>query len=158
MLEEELLVFEVALVVVTHDRAFLDRVCNAVVQFEGDGRVVRYASRLQALEAEKRMNDRRAAAGPATLRTASPSPAASPTPPASQTRRRLSFKEQRELAELPDRISTLEAEQEAVAARLADPRVYRDGSDVPALGRRLDEVAAESRRLWARWEELLPFS
>jgi ATP-binding cassette subfamily F protein uup len=143
VLEEALLEFDGAAVIVTHDRAFLDRVCTGVLSFEGDGRAVHYADRQQADRAAKAA--REAAAQPPVIAAPPPRPAA----------RRLSYKEQQELAGLPDRIEALETEQAAVEATLADPSVYRDRrSEVPALKARLEALVAESAALWARWEAL----
>ena len=68
---------------------------------------------------------------------------------------RLSFKEQKELAELPARIEGMEAEMARVQETLADPASYRTaGVDVAALGRRLEELGAAVEAGWARWNEL----
>ena len=75
ILEAALMDYDGAAVVVTHDRAFLDRVCDRVIALDGDGTVVGYASRLQHLVAREEKSAARAAAEkqarPATAPTAS---------------------------------------------------------------------------------------
>ncbi len=155
VLEEALMGYDGVAIVVTHDRAFLDRVCTGVLAFEGEGKVVRYASRLQYLAAQaKKQSGGRPAVGRETAGkpvAATPSVAA----PEPTVRRKLAFKEQREFSELPARIETLEKEQQALAVRLADPAVYRAaGADAAALSRRLGALPGEIEGLWARWAEL----
>jgi ATP-binding cassette subfamily F protein uup len=145
VLEEALLAYDGVLVVVTHDRAFLDRVCNAVVACEGEGTWIRYASRQQHLAALAGARSVAKAAAP-------PRPAAAPAP---VVRTRLSYKEQKERDELPAKIEALEAEQAALADRLADPALYRDpAADAVGLSRRATSLAEEIERLYARWSEL----
>ena len=86
-----------------------------------------------------------------------PSPAAPAPSPASRTAaaRKLSYKEQRELDALPGRIEALEAEQAALAARLADPALYaKEPQTVPALQARHADIDAELLQALERWELL----
>jgi len=148
VLEEALLGFDGAVVVVTHDRAFLDRVCTGVLSFEqgpsGEGQVVRYASRQQQVRANAERRGRKsAAAAPQADR------------PRTQTRARLSWKETQELAGLPDRIEELETEQTALAERLGDPATYRLPPDQQAaLQARAAELPEVIEALVERWGEL----
>ncbi len=145
-----LLDFDGCALVVTHDRAFLDRACTGVLGFHGDGEVVRYADRLQ-YQAE--VERRRAAAARAVTATPPPAAPAAVRPPPPRTKR--SYKEQRELELLPDRIEAKEAEQTALEAVLADPATYKERADeVPALTARLDALHGEVAALYARWEQL----
>ena len=67
----------------------------------------------------------------------------------------MSYKEARELEELPQRLQALEREQEELARRLADPAIYQDRSvDVKAMNVRLETSDAELTVLLARWEAL----
>jgi ATP-binding cassette subfamily F protein uup len=156
VLEEALLGFDGAAFIVTHDRAFLDRVCTAVLAFHGDGRIVRYASRTQwlaALEAEARAAEvaaaeaARAAANHARVASGRPAQASASSGP------RLSWKEAKELDGLPARLEQMEAERQAVEARLADPQTWKAGKGADE-GKRLAELTAEIERSWARWESL----
>ena len=151
VLEEALLGYDGAVLVVTHDRAFLDRVCTSVLAFHGDGRVVRYASRtqwLQAVAAEEKAAEK--AAEEAAARAAAKQRGAEPvrTTPA-----RLSYKEQQELAGLPAQVEALEGERAALEAQLADAATWRCG-DGPAKSRRVAELGTAIEAAWARWEAL----
>ena len=69
--------------------------------------------------------------------------------------RKLSFKEERELEALPDRIAGLEQEQEQIHTTLADPEFYKNaGPEVVSLNARLEELDAELLAAYGRWEEL----
>ena len=68
---------------------------------------------------------------------------------------RLSYKEKKELEDLPDIIEKLEAEQSGVNEKLADPETFRrNAQSVPALTSRLAEIGVELERAYSRWEEL----
>ncbi len=150
VLEEALLGYDGAVVVVTHDRAFLDRVCTAVLGFHGDGEVVRYASRTQwehavAARAQAAATATLPSSGAVTLR-----PASSDAQPKAS---RLSFKERKELDGLPDRIASIEQEIARIEALLADPATYR-GGEAAALAGQLDASNASLIEAFARWEAL----
>jgi ATP-binding cassette subfamily F protein uup len=149
LLEELLLDFSGTLLVVSHDRDFLDHVVTATLAMEGDGRVGEYAggysdwARVQATRPE---------VGAKPTRTAGPRPDAAPERPAKQ---RLTWKEQRELEALPGRIEAVEAERGALHERLADPEFYRSaGTAVAEAAARLEALEAELVELYARWESL----
>jgi ABC transport system ATP-binding/permease protein len=151
VLEEALMGFAGTAIVVTHDRAFLDRVCTSVLAFEGDGVVVQYASRsqyIQVTEAKRRQ----------AVRDAKEAPVAAPVVrervPGAPKLEKLSFKERADLEALPTRIETLETEQAAVEARLGAPEIYRDGTDVSAITQRLAEIGPELAVLYERWTSL----
>ncbi|MBE0567326.1 MAG: ATP-binding cassette domain-containing protein [Krumholzibacteria bacterium] len=148
LLEDLLLEFAGTLLLVSHDREFLDNVCTSTLALEGGGRVVEtvggYADWARVSRAAKE------AAAPRAARE--PRPRA---PVAAQKPRRLSFKEGRELEALPGRIEQLEDERAAIHARLADPDLYREGAaGVPGLQARLQEIDRDLPPLYARWEEL----
>jgi ATP-binding cassette subfamily F protein uup len=149
VLEEALLAFDGTVIVVTHDRAFLDRVCTGVIGFDGRGGVVRYADRLQFQAALERAE---------AARTEAVAPAAPPPSAARQVatpRRGLSWKEARELEGLPAAIDALEAELAAADAALSEPATYQAGGDaVIALNARREALQAAIDAHLARWEEL----
>jgi ATP-binding cassette subfamily F protein uup len=150
VLEEALLSFDGAVMVVSHDRAFLDRVCTAVLTFEGDGKVTAYASRSQSVAAQ---NARKSAPAGGGGRKAPPT-APPPKETAKEARARLSFKEQQEHVALPARIEGLEAELAALEARLADRATYKGGVDLGPLTARAQALPPEIEAMWARWGEL----
>ena len=156
VLEEALLSFDGSAVIVTHDRAFLDRVCTSVLGFVGDGQVVRYASRQQF---NRDLASRRGAHQSSARRDRS-----AQRDEAAQTRRseraakrppKLSHAQRREYEALPGRIEALEEEQAAVEARLAAPAPDADGGAGGAeLTTRLDAIGPELEELFERWSEL----
>ena len=153
LLEELLQEFQGTLLLVSHDRAFLDNVVTQTLAFEGDGRWKEYAGGyedwLRASRAGREMP--RQPVSPAKAQAPSSPPARPPTP----RKPRLSFNEARELEALPARLELLEAEQRALAGKLADPALYQDRTaDPKALATRHAAIEAELEALLVRWEEL----
>jgi ATP-binding cassette subfamily F protein uup len=145
LLEELLLEFSGTLLVVSHDRAFLDNVVTSTLVFEGGGRIGEYVGGYSDWVRQRRPAP--SASAPAVLKPA-------PTTVATQKKRRLTFKETSELAALPDRIDGLERERELVYASLADPALLRDGAAVATARARLAAFEREISELSQRWEEL----
>jgi ATP-binding cassette subfamily F protein uup len=147
LLEELLLEFSGTLLVVSHDRAFLDAVVTSTLVFEGRGNVGEFAGGYSDWVRQRKPPD--------TVPT-QPAPKRQPPPPptAKAKPRRLTFKETAELAGLPDRIDALERERAALYVSLADPAVLRDGPAVVAARSRLITVEAEITELTERWETL----
>jgi ATP-binding cassette subfamily F protein uup len=159
LVEAQLAEYPGTLLVVSHDRQFLNNVVTSTFVFEGDGRVQEYVGgyddwlqqRGAALAAETAVvaeHTPRAASRPAIEPVEAPRP--KPAPP-----RKLSFNEKRELLELPLRIEALEAEQHALHARVQGPEFYKEGASAiaQALGR-LEQIKTELDRAYARWGEL----
>ena len=95
-------------------------------------------------EAERERRERKAAA-----------PVRAEAVPAGDKPRKLTWKENQELAGLPAKIEAMEAELAALHGRLADPALYREaGGEVPGLQARLGELAGTLATVYARWEEL----
>ena len=159
VLERLLLGFDGSVLLVTHDRWFLDKVATAILALEGDGRAVRYPGnyetyRTLADQALVMLAAERGAADVGRPRPAAPAPAA---PPADRARRpgRLSFKEQRELEGMEAAILAAEGRKAELEAALSDPATYqRAGAGVSGLRDELDRVSGEVERLYARWQEL----
>jgi ATP-binding cassette subfamily F protein uup len=154
LLESEIAEWPGTLLLVSHDRAFLDNVVTSTFVFEGGGEVQEYVGGY-----EDWVRQRTAAA---KVRTASPA-AASGSPRASSagraaaavTSRKLSYKDQRELDALPAAIDALEAEQRDLNARIAGAEFYKEGSEaIAAALARLEAVGSEIVRAYARWHEL----
>lgn len=153
LLEELLIQFSGTLLLVSHDRALLDNVVTSTLVFEGGGLVREYVGGYADWLRQR------------PLRVAEPrtrQPPVTGSPPRSleqgamaRSAAKLSFKESRELAELPARIEALEAEQDGLHARLADPAFYQgDGSAVAAAKGRLAELESALAAAYARWEVL----
>jgi ABC transport system ATP-binding/permease protein len=151
LLESLLQDYDGTLLLVSHDRAFIDNVVTQTVAFEGEGRWKEYAGGYSDwVRARNFRGAEPTAAEAAAKKTPSPEKAAASRRPA-----KLGFNEMRELEALPAKLEALEEEQKALAARLADPGTYADRSiDVAALNKRHEEIEAELTRLLARWEEL----
>jgi len=135
------------LLLVSHDREFLDHVVTSTLVMEGKGRVGEYAGGytdwVRQRPASVTVSPKSTAAPPAAL------PARRKEKP-----RKLSFREQKELDALPERIDALEQERASLYAQLSDPSFLRDGSAVVACKARLDAIDAESAEAMARWETL----
>ena len=145
ILEEALIAFDGASLVISHDRALLDRACTAVLSFDGAGQVVRYASRMQAVRAAE------AAVQAASPKEQKPKKA----PVVKPTQAGLSGKEKRELERLPELLEKLEAERDALGERLADPAVYQgEGSEAAELGAAYKAAEAAVLEAYERWEAL----
>ncbi len=151
LLEQLLQDYEGTVLLVSHDRAFLDNVVTQSICFEGDGRLVEIAGGYEDWQLYRARQ-----AGAAVVREkprAEPKPAARPA--AKPGKAGLSYKENKELEAIPARIEALEAEQAQLAARLADPALYKAGpEEARALNERASEVEEELMQLLARWEEL----
>ena len=149
LLEEMLIEYTGTLLLVSHDREFLDNVVTSTLVFEGGGRIGEYAG---GYSDWVRQRPAAPAAPPAVPRAAAPAP---PRPgPAKPKTRRLTFRETSELAALPERIDALEREREALYVMLTDPAVLRDGQRVAGARTRLGGLEAEIAELTGRWEEL----
>ena len=154
LLEELLADFDGTVFVVTHDRDFLDRVVTSTLCFEGDGEVAEYVGGYSDYVRQRPHS-------PAGLRKGcsrgAPKPRSQPrlNRPPKEKPRKLSFKERRELEQLPGRIEALEAEQATIHTKMADPEFYKEAGDqVAAVQSRLDEIEAELEHSYARWSEL----
>jgi len=147
LLEELLLEFSGTLLLVSHDRAFLDNVVTSTLVLEGDGRVGEYVG---GYSDWLRQRPDATAASPAERPADAPAP-----PPRRPTPRRLTYKERRELEALPERIEALEAEREELHAALAAPDFYRrPGAEIAAARERLDRLEQELEAVYERWQEL----
>ena len=146
VLERLLLDFDGSVLLVTHDRYFLDKVATAILAFEGEGRAVRYPGNY---ETYRTLKDQAAGRAPA------PAPPPAPPPDRGRRPRRLGFKEQRELEGMEGSILAAEERKARLEARLSDPATYqRQGEEVGQLRQELEEAGAEVERLYARWQEL----
>jgi ATP-binding cassette subfamily F protein uup len=151
LLEELLANYDGTLFLVSHDRAFLDNVVTQVIAFEGDGKLMEYVGGYEDWVRVKKFEA-------AAQKAPAPAPAkAEPKAEAGKPRAaaKLSFKEQKELDEMPQRIEALEREQEEITAALGSGTLYRDN---PARARQLQQRAAEIEeallQLMTRWEAL----
>ena len=154
LLEELLQEYKGTLFLVSHDRAFIDNVVTQTIAYEGDGQWHEYAGGYQdwADYQAKRRVEEAASAAPKRAEAAQSAPAPKTKP---ETNRKLSYKESRELAELPDRIAALEEEQNTINRLLADGSIYQtDPQEAQRISLRLPEIDDELLVLLERWEVL----
>ncbi|KQT12580.1 ATP-binding cassette domain-containing protein [Ramlibacter sp. Leaf400] len=156
LLEDLLQDYEGTVFLVSHDRTFLDNVVTSTIAFEGQGRWREYEGGVQdwLLQSQRTREWASAAAtAPAPPPAKTPAPAATAAPAA--PKRKLSYKEQRELEALPGRIEALEQEQAAINAELADGTLYaRDGARAAQLAARGAAIEDELMVALERWETL----
>ncbi|MBE7539600.1 MAG: ATP-binding cassette domain-containing protein [Opitutaceae bacterium] len=151
LLEDLLVEYQGTLLVVSHDRDFLDNVVTSTLVFEGNGSIGEYVGGYSDWVKEKE----KAAAAAAAMAARAVAPARPASGGASIKPRRLTAKEQRELEGLPSQIEKIEAEQEELSGRLADPSFYQQPAEIVAAARaRVFELEAEHATAFARWEEL----
>jgi len=147
LLEELLIDYAGTLLVVSHDREFLDNVVTSTLVFEGGGRVGEYAGGYTDW-----LRQRSAAVSAAPKKVEVPKGTSKSAEP--QKKKRLSFKESTELSALPDRIDAIERQREEVYANLSDPAFLRDGAVTASAKERLVALDAEIQSLTERWEIL----
>jgi ATP-binding cassette subfamily F protein uup len=153
MLEEALADFDGSVLVVSHDRYFLDRICDQIVAFETGGVFVQPGNYSYYLEKKKERELRNQAAPGAAARPLLPKPER-PTPKPSRPRK-LSFKEQRELEGIEEAILAGESRVRDLETTLNDPEFHAARSrDAHGLIAELEAAKAEVARLYARWQEL----
>lgn len=146
LLESLLVDYGGTVLLVSHDREFLDNVATSVLAFEGDGVFKEYEGGY-ADWLRSKQNAGAVAAEEAPKPQAKAAAAAKP--------KKLSFKEQKELEALPKRIETLEAEQEGLHAAMADPAYFRqEGAKIAEATARLTAIQTELAAAYERWEAL----
>ncbi|HYZ82993.1 MAG TPA: ABC-F family ATP-binding cassette domain-containing protein [Bryobacteraceae bacterium] len=147
VLEESLLEFPGALVLVTHDRYLLDRVANKVLGLHGDGTAGLYADYRQWEQALEERESAQAA------RTETPKPAA-PVVQKNTAQKRLSYMEQREWDQIEARIAEMDARVHELQRKLEDPEVMRDAKRMHETYEALQRAQADSEKLYERWTAL----
>jgi len=148
LLEELLDTFDGTVLLVTHDREFLDNVVTSTFAFEGDGRVVEYVGGWQDYLRQAPQ------AGPSPDRVRRPAESTASRGDASG-RRKKTFREEREYAALPRRIESLEEEQKRLHEEVAGPEFYRAPADhIQTVLARIDGIHHELEEALARWVEL----
>ena len=155
LVEVELARWSGTLLLVSHDRAFLDNVVTSTLVFEGAGRVQEYVGGysdwLRQRPSAPGRQGGEAGAGPA----AGPLPPPAPHATGPVAVRKLTYRERRELEALPARIDALEAEQRTVSGAIADSAFYRQPADaITATLERLKSVEHDLADLYARWDAL----
>jgi ATP-binding cassette subfamily F protein uup len=157
LLEAELVEWPGTLLLVSHDRTFLDNVVTSTLVFEGGGTVEDYVGGYEDWLRQRPAGASREPRVPSPeSRTPSPEPRVKAEPRApSPESKKLSYREQRELETLPGRIESLEAEQRALNAKIADPAFYAEPAAViKEAVARLEAIEAELADAYGRWDKL----
>ena len=148
LLEDLLVEYQGTLLLVSHDREFLDNVVTSTLVFEGAGHIGDYVG------GYAEWLPQRAAAAPQAAAVPGP-PARRDTVAPRQARRKLTNKERGELEAMPARIERLEREQAELAGKLADPVFYKGEPSGPSAAKaRLEACERDHAEAFARWEEL----
>ncbi|MDX1802437.1 MAG: ATP-binding cassette domain-containing protein [Alcanivorax sp.] len=146
LLEEQLMNYQGTLLLVSHDREFIDNVVTSTLVFE-QGTLNSYVGGYQDW-----LRQRPEPISEKPVKAAKP---AAPKAAAPAKRKKLSYKDQRELEQLPERIEQLETELEAVQQKLADPALYKgQASDITALQQQQQTLQADLETAFSRWDEL----
>ncbi len=156
LLEELLNEFDGTLLLVSHDRDLLDNVVTSSLVLEGGGRVKEYVGGYSDWQRQRQPADEASSAvEPASRQKAEGGKGARASGGRGKAPAKLSYKDQRALDELPPRIEALEAEVEALHARLGDPALYQGPAhELTETRTRLAEVEAELASCYERWEAL----
>jgi ATP-binding cassette subfamily F protein uup len=147
LLEALLLEYQGTLLLVSHDRAFLDNVVSSTLVLEGGGRVGEYAGGYSDwVRQRKTVSDPVASVKRPVAATSAGSKG--------EKKRKLSFKERKELESLPDRIDALEQERTSLYLLMADADFLRSGPKVATAQARLDAIDADVVTMTERWVDL----
>jgi len=151
LLESLIVDYPGTVLLVSHDREFLNNVATHTLVFEGDGVVKEFAGGYDDWLARRKANDEAAAA----TRFATRDTKTTARKPTDNRSRTLNFKEQRELAELPGKIEAWEAEQQRLHAEMSAPAFYQQNSaTIAEATKRLEKLQAELTAAYLRWESL----
>jgi ABC transport system ATP-binding/permease protein len=154
LVEAQLVEFPGTLLIVSHDRTFLDNVVTSTLVFEGGGQIEEYVGGYEDWQRQKALQA--AVVPPSPLPVTRPArPAAGPASATMTGKTKLSFKERRELETLPGRIAALEAEEASLQAAVAHPDFYRKArTEIEATLARSEAIRGDLHAAMARWDEL----
>jgi len=146
LLEQLLMDYTGTLLLVSHDRTFLNNVVSSTIAFEGDGKVMEYIGGY-----DDWLRQRKAKPTERKLEQKSPELVKKPEPKA----RKLSYNLQRELDQLPQKIDALEQQIESLTTQMSDSNFYQEAPDlVSQTGQQLKDLQSELDTCFVRWEEL----
>ncbi|HEY0332151.1 MAG TPA: ATP-binding cassette domain-containing protein [Stenotrophomonas sp.] len=152
LLEELLADYAGTLLLVSHDRDFLDNVVTSTLVMEGDGRVGEYIGGYSDWLRQRPTEVEAVVRAPVA---ASPSSGAAPIAEPAAAKRKLSYKDARELEQLPVRIEALESQLAAMGQAMNEPAFYqRDNAGVTEHTQRMTALQAELEQAYARWQAL----
>ena len=145
LLEQLLMDYTGTLLLVSHDRTFLDNVVTSTIAFEGDGEVHEYIGGYEDWLRQKRDNSEKA----------EPKKKQETAPVAAPKTKKLSYNLQRELEQLPKAIDALEKKIEVITLAMAKPKFYQqEQSNITQTGSELKQLQDQLDQCFVRWEEL----
>lgn len=149
LLEEMLIEYQGTVLLVSHDREFLNNIVTSTIVFEGDGRLAEYVGGYDDWLRQRNLSS----TGGTEKAKKKEKPAKSH--PQRERLRPLTFRERKEIETLPVLIESMETERAGLYKTLADPDFYRqDGSRIPAVKSRMAELDKEIPAAYERWELL----
>ncbi len=147
LLEELLTEYQGTLLLVSHDRAFLDNVVTSTLVFEGQGKIEEFVGGYNDWLRQKK--------SPASSNVTPKIPTAKPSSEKTHEAKKLSFKEQNELANLPKLLESLESEQSELQNLISSPDFYQKESEyITKTLNKLAELESSIQKAYQRWEEL----
>jgi ATP-binding cassette subfamily F protein uup len=154
LLEDLLADYDGTLLIVSHDRSFLDHLVTSTIIFEGGGRLGEYVGGYEDWLRQRRPDPPAAARKTDTSRPL-PADRVQTTPATAPAKRKLSYTEKRELETLPQRIEALEEEQRRLEQETGRGEFYQqDKAAITAALARLDALSRELARAYEQWESL----
>ncbi|MCK7594749.1 ATP-binding cassette domain-containing protein [Pseudomarimonas salicorniae] len=156
LLEEQLAAYSGTVLLVSHDRAFLDAVVTGTLAINDAGEVEEFVGGYSDWERQGGgLGRRHAPPAQASAAAGAESKPAATLPASTPERRKLSYKEQRELEQLPSRIETLETELATLQATMSEPQFFRQsGERIAETQARLQALQGELETAYQRWEAL----
>jgi ATP-binding cassette subfamily F protein uup len=155
LLEELLTDYDGTVLLVSHDRAFLDNVVTSVIALESEGRWREYVGGFTDWQTQRERSAKLAQQDTLKETVKEVAPKESATGRNAQRSVKLSFKEQRELESLRGRIASLETEQKTLSTQLEDGTVFaKDATEGARLTQRFGQIDEELMALLERWDEL----
>ncbi|MEM6363990.1 MAG: ATP-binding cassette domain-containing protein [Planctomycetota bacterium] len=161
LLEEQLTLFDGTVLMVSHDRAFLNQIVTSTLAFDDDapdGTVIETVGGYDAwgaVQAQRRSQAVAAKPKPASSSTRVAKSTASNASTTNKPKQKLSFNEQRELDQLPSQIEALENEMESLTAKMSDPEFYKSESgQIADVTAQLKQCESDLATAYQRWELL----
>jgi ATP-binding cassette subfamily F protein uup len=146
LLEEYLMNYPGTVLMVSHDREFLNNVVTGILAFEGEGIIKEYVGGYDDWLRQSKAGK--------TPEPEKQTQKQEQNKPQADRPRRLTFKEKKELEGLPALIEKLEGQQKQLHELMADPEFYKRGSEIVTQTNRLKEIDGQLENAYARWQEL----
>jgi len=159
LLEDMLLDYSGTMILVSHDREFLNNLATSTIVLDGEGHVSEYVGGyddwLRQSQAEAAQSQQKARKATSVLSKNEAQPVSDVPHKQTYKEKRAEEAQQRELAELPAKIEVLEAEQVQIGKTMADPAFYQgDAAEIARSANRLKELEDELAKAYQRWQEL----